>query len=254
MIDTHAHIYTDQFQEDVDEVIERALDSGVNKILMPNIDAASIDSMLLLEERYPNVCYPMMGLHPCSVTKEVEEQLTLIEKWLAKKSFLAIGEIGTDLYWDKSLWAEQKIAFNAQCEMALQYDLPIVIHCRETIDQTIDLVQAFKGKGLRGVFHCFTGSVEQGARITDMGFYLGLGGVSTFKNGGMDQVIPHLDRSRIILETDAPYLAPTPFRGKRNEPSYVFRVAETVAKYLHVSLQEVDQFTTVNANALFFPS
>ena len=250
MIDTHAHIYLEHFEEDLDEVIKRARETGVKKILLPNIDSTSIESMLKLEEKYPDLCYPMMGLHPCSVKKE----LKLVEDWFSKRSFLAVGEMGTDLYWDKTFWEQQKEAFHFQCELALKYDLPIVIHCRETIDKTIDLVRQYEGKGLKGVFHCFTGSIEQGKQITDQGFYLGLGGVSTFKNGGMDQVIPHLDRSKIILETDSPYLTPTPHRGKRNEPAYVSLVADKVSEYLNMSKEELDTLTTANANALFFPA
>ncbi|WP_425391824.1 TatD family hydrolase [Ekhidna sp.] len=254
MIDTHAHIYLEHFEEDIDQVIERAQAVGVKKILLPNIDSTSIDSMLKLEEKYPDICYPMMGLHPCSVKEDFDNELKLVEDWFSKRSFLAVGEMGTDLYWDKTFWEQQKEAFHFQCDLALKYDLPIVVHCRETIDETIELVAQYQGKGLQGVFHCFTGSVEQAKQITDLDFYLGLGGVSTFKNGGMDQVIPHLDRSKIILETDSPYLTPTPNRGKRNEPAYVDLVAAKVSEYLGISKSELDELTTANANALFFPS
>ncbi|MEQ9466673.1 MAG: TatD family hydrolase [Ekhidna sp.] len=254
MIDTHAHIYLEHFQEDMEEVIQRAMDAGVKKILLPNIDSTSIDSMLKLEEKYPGVCHAMMGLHPCSVKEDFKKELKLVEEWLEKRPFLAIGEMGTDLYWDKTFWEQQKEAFHFQCELALKHDLPIVIHCRETIDETIELVRNYEGRGLRGVFHCFTGTVEQARQITELNFYLGLGGVSTFKNGGMDQVIPHLDRSRIILETDSPYLTPAPHRGKRNEPAYVSLVADKVAEYLAITKEALDELTTANANALFFPT
>jgi TatD DNase family protein len=253
MIDTHAHIYAEEFKADIDDVIKRALGSGISKILMPNIDHESIDVMLELEEKYPNVCYSMMGLHPCSVKADFEKQLYEVESWLEKKKFLAVGEMGTDLFWDKTFWKQQQEAFKIQCNLALKHDLPIVIHCRETIDETITLVRGFSDRGLRGVFHCFTGNTEQAKQITDLGFYLGIGGVATFKNGGLDQVIPHVDRNRIVLETDSPYLAPTPNRGKRNEPCYVSLVAEKVSAYLEISLKEVDILTTNNANALFFP-
>lgn len=254
MIDTHAHIYLEHFQEDRNEVIQRALDAGVKRILLPNIDSTSIDSMLELEEKYPGVCYAMMGLHPCSVKEDFKKELQLVEDWLNKRLFLAVGEMGTDLYWDKTFWEQQKEAFHFQCELALKHDLPIVIHCRESIDETIKLVGQYEGRGLRGVFHCFTGTMEQARQITDMNFYLGLGGVSTFKNGGMDQVIPNLDRTKIILETDSPYLTPTPHRGKRNEPAYVSLVADKVAEYLTITKEELDELTTANANALFFPT
>lgn len=252
MIDTHTHIYLEEFEADVEAVIERALESGITKILLPNIDASSIDAMLRLEEMYPEVCYPMMGLHPCSVKDDFEKQLKLVEEWFAKRSFIAVGEMGTDLYWDKSFWEEQKVAFQFQCELALKHDIPVVIHCRETIDETIELVKPYALRGLNGVFHCFTGTIEQGMKMTAMGFYLGLGGVSTYKNAGLDQVIPELDRTKIILETDAPYLSPVPFRGKRNEPAYVHHVAEKIAGYLNITIEEVDQLTTRNANELFF--
>lgn len=254
MIDTHAHIYLEHFAEDLDEVIKRALDQGIEKILLPNIDSTSIDQMLDLELKYPEVCYPMMGLHPCSVKDDFEKELQLVEEWLNKRTFLAVGEMGTDLYWDKTFWEQQKEVFHFQCELALLHDIPIVIHCRETIDETIDLVSGYHNKGLKGVFHCFTGTADQAKRITDLGFYLGLGGVSTFKNGGLDQVIPQLDRNKIILETDSPYLTPTPHRGKRNEPSYVSLVRDIVAEYLKTSEEAIDELTTANANKLFFPS
>jgi len=254
MIDTHAHIYLEHFEKDLSEVIDRALEAGVQKILLPNIDSSTIESMLRLEELYPSMCYPMMGLHPCSVKEDFERELQLVEEWLNKRSFIAVGEMGTDLYWDKTFWDQQKQAFHFQCELALKHDLPIVIHCRETIDQTIELVREYEGKALKGVFHCFTGSTAQAKQITDLGFYLGLGGVSTFKNGGMDQVIPHLDQTKLILETDSPYLTPTPHRGKRNEPAYVSLVADKVAEYLNITLEELDNLTTANANELFFSS
>lgn len=254
MIDTHAHIYTEEFSEDIDAVITRATEMGISKILMPNIDHESIDGMLELEEKYSNICYAMMGLHPCSVKADFEKHLYEVEEWLGERTFLAVGEMGTDLYWDKTFWEQQQEAFKIQCKLALKHDLPIVIHCRESIDETIELVEEFADQGLKGVFHCFSGNVEQGNRITKMGFYLGLGGVATFKNGGLNEVIPSLDKSRILLETDSPYLAPVPNRGKRNEPSYVRLVAEKVAEYLKISIQEVDELTSSNANALFFPS
>ena len=254
MIDTHAHIYLEHFADDVDAVIDRALENGVKKILLPNIDSTTVNQMLDLEERYPGVCYAMMGLHPCSVKDDFEKDLLLVADWLDKRSFLAVGEMGTDLYWDKTFWEQQKKAFHMQAELALKHNLPIVIHCRETIDETIGLVKEYEGRGLKGVFHCFTGSADQAKQITDLGFYLGLGGVATFKNGGLDQVIPHLDTTKIILETDSPYLTPTPYRGKRNEPSYVSFIADKVAEYLQMNKEALVDLTTTNANALFFPS
>ena len=252
MIDSHAHIYLDDFKDDLDQMIKRAKDAGVTKVLMPNIDKDSIDDMLQVEQDYPEICSAMIGLHPCSVKEDYKEQLALVETWLIKRKFLAVGEIGTDLYWDKSFWPQQQESFHFQCELALQHNLPIVIHCRESIDETIDMVAAYEDRGLRGVFHCFTGSVKQAEQITGLGFYLGIGGVSTFKNGGMDQVIPYLDKSKIILETDSPYLTPVPHRGKRNEPAYVSLVADKVGEYLQLARKEVIKLTVDNTHQLFF--
>ncbi len=254
LIDTHAHIFLEEFHEDVDEVIKRAIDEGVEKILLPNIDKDSIDDMLRLEEKYPDYCYPMMGLHPCSVKEDFETHLHIVEDWLSKRDFIAVGEIGTDLYWDKTFWEQQKEAFNIQCELATKYDVPVAIHCRETIDVTIELVENFKNTNLTGVFHCFTGTVEQGKRITDLGFYLGIGGVATFKNGGLDKVIPELDANKLILETDSPYLSPAPERGKRNEPYKLKFVTAKIAEVLNLQVEEVAALTTKNANDLFFRS
>ncbi|MEM6813129.1 MAG: TatD family hydrolase [Bacteroidota bacterium] len=252
MIDTHAHIYLNDFNEDIDSVIARAKAAGVEKVLLPNIDIHSIGPMLELENKYPNFCYSMMGLHPCYVKEDFQKQLKVVEDWLEKRKFLAIGEIGTDLYWDRSFWEQQKKAFHFQCEMALNHNIPVVIHCRDSIHETIELVSKYHNKGLKGVFHCFTGTIDQGLKISDMGLYLGLGGVSTFKNGGLDEVIPCLDSSKIILETDAPYLAPTPNRGKRNEPAFILLTAIKIAQCLKMSLEELNYITTKNANDLFF--
>ncbi len=252
MIDSHAHIYLEDFKGDLEEVVSRALTSGVEKILMPNIDVDSIEAMLEVEAKYPQVCFPMMGLHPCSVKEDFRAQLEVVEQWFERRAFLAVGEIGTDLYWDKTFWKEQQQAFHFQCRLALSKNLPVVIHCRNSLDETIAMVGEHVGNGLRGVFHCFTGTVEQAHQITEMGFYVGLGGVSTFKNAGMDKVVPHIDSSKIILETDAPYLTPAPYRGKRNEPAYVTFVAEKVASYLELSKSSLVELTVTNTNELFF--
>jgi len=253
MIDTHAHIYYETFQEDIEEVIDRAAAVGVDKILMPNIDINSIDSMLQLEEDYAGTCYAMMGLHPCYVKDDYREQLKVVGEWFTKRGFLAVGEIGTDLYWDKTYRNQQVEAFHFQCEIALKYDLPIVVHCRESIDENIAMVEEYSGRGLKGVFHCFSGNIDQAEKIMSQGFYLGIGGISTFKNGGLDRVIPLLDKSKILLETDAPYLAPTPKRGKRNEPAFLAHICERIAAYLAMSFKEVGELTTENVERLFFP-
>ncbi|MEQ9405511.1 MAG: TatD family hydrolase [Cyclobacteriaceae bacterium] len=252
LIDTHAHIYLEEFENDIDEVIQRARHSGVEKILLPNIDSQTIEQMLSLENKYSGTCYSMIGLHPCSVKQDFMEELNKVEHWLSKRKFLAIGEIGTDLYWDKTFWEEQKEAFITQCEWAIQYNLPVAVHCRNSIDETIELVDAFSEKGLRGVFHCFTGTLDQAEKITDMGFFLGIGGVVTFKNGGIDKILHSIDRERIILETDSPYLSPAPERGKRNEPSKVALVVKKVAECLDLTDEQVTDLTTKNANDLFF--
>jgi TatD DNase family protein len=250
-IDTHAHIYLEEFDADREDMLARASKSGVEKIWMPNIDHTSIDRMLELEERSKGACISMIGLHPCSVKKDFEKELYLVENWLTWRKFLALGEMGTDLYWDKTFWAEQQEAFTIQVGWAKQYKIPIVIHCRESLDQTIDMVEHLKDEHLTGVFHCFSGSAEQADRIVKAGFYLGLGGVSTFKNAGMDKVIPHLDSNRIVLETDSPYLAPVPHRGKRNEPSFIPIIASKVAELKQLSLEEVQRITSQNAASLF---
>ncbi len=250
LIETHAHIYSDKFQSDIDEVLERSWEQGLERIYMPNIDHESIDAMLELENK-DDRCIPMMGLHPCSVGKDFEKELYIVEQWLDKRKWVAVGEIGTDLYWDKTFWDQQQEAFNIQCQWAIKYEIPVVIHCRESIDETIGLIEAMADDRLKGVFHCFTGTVEQAKKIIDLGFYLGIGGVATFKNGGLDQVIPQIDNNKIVLETDSPYLAPTPHRGKRNEPSYISLVARRVAEFKNISEDEVAEFTTNNALKLF---
>ncbi|MEO1049429.1 MAG: TatD family hydrolase [Bacteroidota bacterium] len=252
LIDTHAHIYLNQFKKDVDDVIARGRESGLSKILMPNIDHKSIDDMLELEHKYPDYCIPMMGLHPCSVGKEFEKELYLVEEWLNKKDFIAVGEIGTDLYWDKTFWEQQKEAFRVQVGFAKQFNIPIVIHCRESIDETIELVADLNDDDLTGIFHCFTGTTEQAERIIELGFSIGIGGVATFKNGGLDKVLPDVDISTIVLETDSPYLAPVPKRGKRNEPAYVKMVADRVAEIRQKENAEaVADITSQNAKKIF---
>lgn len=251
MIDTHAHIYASEFDNDRDEVVKRALEQGIDKILLPNIDLESIEPMLKTEAAYPEICRSMMGLHPCYVDGNVEQTLAIIRDWFEKHNFIAVGEIGIDLYWDKTFRAEQEMAFVTQLNWAKEMDLPVVIHTRDSIEETLTLLRQEQDGSLRGVFHCFGGSVEEAQAINELGFHLGLGGVSTFKNGGMDKVIPHLDMNWVILETDCPYLAPVPHRGKRNEPAYTSLVAARVAELRGESLEVIDTLTTKNAEALF---
>ncbi|EOD9422388.1 TatD family hydrolase [Vibrio campbellii] len=251
MIDTHAHIYASEFDNDRDEVVKRALEQGIDRILLPNIDLESIEPMLKTEAAYPEICRSMMGLHPCYVDGNVEQTLAIIRGWFEKHNFIAVGEIGIDLYWDKTFRAEQEMAFVTQLNWAKEMDLPVVIHTRDSIEETLTLLRQEQDGSLRGVFHCFGGSVEEAQAINELGFHLGLGGVSTFKNGGMDKVIPHLDMNWVILETDCPYLAPVPHRGKRNEPAYTSLVAARVAELRGESVEAIDAITTKNAEALF---
>lgn len=250
-IDSHAHVYSEKFLKDKADMIERSREAGLVKIYMPNIDHTSIDDMLEMEVDYPDLCIPMMGLHPCSVDKKFEQELYTVENWLSKRHFCAVGEIGTDLYWDKSLFSEQKEAFNIQCDLAIQYDIPVAIHCRESIDETIELVAKKQSDELRGVFHCFTGSEAQAEKIIDLGFVLGIGGVATFKNGGLEGVLEKTPLDKLLLETDSPYLAPVPHRGKRNEPAYMPEVARKIASIKEIALETVCEQTSKNTTNLF---
>ncbi|HBV76448.1 MULTISPECIES: TatD family hydrolase [Vibrio] len=251
MIDSHAHIYAKEFDNDRDEVVQRALDLGINKILLPNIDLESIEPMLATQAAYPTVCHSMMGLHPCYVNGNIQQDLAVIRSWFEKHNFIAVGEIGIDLYWDKTYQSEQEYAFQTQLQWAKELNLPVVIHTRDSIEQTLEILEKEQDGNLTGVFHCFGGSVKQAQAINALGFHLGIGGVSTFKNGGMDKVIPHLDLNYIILETDCPYLAPTPHRGKRNEPSFMPLVAQRIADLREMSIEGVTQLTDRNTHSLF---
>jgi TatD DNase family protein len=248
--DTHAHIYSEQFDKDREEMLRRAEHVGVAKIFMPNVDHASIDAMMELEAKHPH-CQAMMGLHPCSVKKDFEKELYEVESWLNRRNFAAIGEIGTDLYWDKTFWPQQQDAFTLQVGWAKKFKRPIVIHSRDSIEETILLLEPLLNGSLTGVFHCFSGTAEQAKKIIAMGFFLGIGGVATFKNGGLDKVLPDVDLNSLVLETDSPYLAPVPHRGKRNEPSYIPIIAGRIAELKHISVEDVKEITTVNATRLF---
>lgn len=251
MIDTHCHLYVDEFKADINDVIDRALTAGVKKFYLPAIDSSEHSNMLLLEERYPAVCYAMMGLHPCSVKENWIAELNIVEEWLAKRKFAAIGEIGLDFYWDTTFTEQQYKAFRMQIEIALQYGLPIVIHTRNAMKQTIEVVEEYVSKGLRGIFHCFGGSIDEAKRIIDAGFYLGIGGVVTYKNAGLAQVLENIDLKFIVLETDAPYLTPVPYRGKRNESSYLKFIIEKLAQVKNVSVNDVEAATTANTKKIF---
>jgi len=251
-IDTHAHIYTDAFQDEYAEIIQRARDANVHRILMPNIDGNSMNDVMNLHNLFPDTCLPMVGLHPCSVKADYEEELRNLSNYLGQSNIIAVGEIGIDLYWDKSFEQEQIIAFKKQIQWAKEYDLPIVIHSRSSIEKTIAIVEEEQDGNLRGVFHCFSEGWGEAKAILDVGFYMGIGGVCTFKKTqDLRDTIAQIPIDRLLLETDAPYLTPMPYRGKRNESSYIPYIADTVAKTKNISIDEVAEKTTANAKALF---
>ncbi|NVK50456.1 MAG: TatD family hydrolase [Cyclobacteriaceae bacterium] len=251
LIDTHAHIYSRKFESDREAVINEIREAGVERIYMPNIDVESIEEMLEMEKSYPGFCIPMMGLHPCDVKEDFEAQLAVMKEWLWKRPFAAVGEIGLDLYWDKSFFEEQKQALREQISWAKSLDLPIVLHCRDSMNETSEIVREMQDGKLKGIFHCFTGNLDQAQQIVELGFLLGIGGVVTYKNGGLDQVLPHLKIENLVLETDAPYLAPVPFRGKRNTPAYLPYIAERVGDLMQLNAAEVARITKENALAIF---
>ncbi|RLD42851.1 MAG: hydrolase TatD [Bacteroidetes bacterium] len=251
LFDTHTHIYSEEFNEDRNEVIKRSFDAGVTQLLLPNIDLESIEPMHQLCDKYPDNCFPMMGLHPTSVKKDYKEVLQTIRKELDKRKYIAIGEIGIDLYWDKTFAEEQRIALLEQFQWAIDFNLPVVIHSRDSHNEIMRVIKEFNNPNLRGVFHCFTGSTEQAKEIIDINFMMGLGGVLTFKNSGLSKEIVNIDMQHFILETDSPYLTPTPYRGKRNESSYIKIIAEKLAEVKGISLEEIAQITTENAKRLF---
>ena len=251
LIDTHSHIYSEAFDEDIAEAIQRAKDANVGQIFLPNIDSESIEPMFKLVKDYPGFCLPMMGLHPTSVKENYEEELAICKKWLDKEKFIAIGEIGIDLYWDKTFLKEQQFVFQEQLNWAVERELPVVIHARESFSEIFEVLESFKNKNLKGVFHSFTGNPEQANKAIDLGFLLGLNGILTFKNSGLDNVIKEIETKHLILETDSPYLAPTPKRGKRNESAYVALIALKLAEIHNLSLEEVTEITSQNARNLF---
>lgn len=251
MIDTHAHLYQTAFQEDTSEMIQRAKDSQISRIYLPAIDSESHQRLVDLASAYPDYCVPMMGLHPCSVDAGFEKELELVEQWLDKMPFAAIGEIGLDFYHSTEFKAEQYDAFEQQIGMALSRDMPIVIHSRSSMDECIKVIQE-KGEGkIHGIFHCFGGDARQARKVIEMGFYLGIGGVVTYKNAGLANIVQEIPLEHMVLETDAPYLTPAPHRGKRNESAYVVHVADKIAELKGITRDEVDAVTTANAKKIF---
>lgn len=250
-IDTHCHLYAEEFSEDIDAVMQNALVAGVKQFYLPGIDSSCIEAMLALEKKYPDNCHAMMGLHPCYVKENYTEELQLVEQWLAKRKFAAVGEIGLDFYWDKTFAQQQQEAFRTQIEWALQYNLPIVIHTRNAMQETINIIKEYAPKGLHGIFHCFGGSYENAQEIIKAGFLLGIGGVLTYKNSTLVNVLEKIDLEHLVLETDAPYLPPVPFRGKRNESAYLTLIAAKLAEVKQVAIAQVAQITTSNAEKIF---
>lgn len=249
-IDTHAHIYLKDFDKDRQDILRKAVDKRVSRVYMPNLDHTSIDAMLETEEKFPQVCIPMMGLHPTYVKKGFERELYVVEDWLKKKKFAAVGEVGIDLYWDVTFKNEQEEALRIQIDLASQYKLPLIIHCRNSMQETIEVLKN-TGKSVSGIFHCFSGTIEQAREVISMGFYLGIGGVITFKNGGLDKIVPELELKNLVLETDSPYLTPAPFRKERNDPTYIPLIAEKLAALKGNSIQDVAKVTSENAINIF---
>ncbi len=249
-IDTHCHLYSDEFTNDRNDVFTRSATAGVTKFYLPAIDSGTHEAMIALEKNFPQ-CKAMMGLHPCSVDQNYQNELNIVKEWLNKRLFAAIGEIGLDYYWSTEYKNEQKQTFSLQMQWALERNLPIVIHSRNAMQETIDAVKPFADKGLRGIFHCFSGTAEEAAEIVAMNFYLGIGGVLTYKKSGLPEALQAISLENIVLETDAPYLSPVPHRGKRNESSYLPLIAQKLAEIKHVSVEEVAVITSRNAEKIF---
>ena len=251
IIDTHTHLYLNQFKDDIDKVIQRSIDKGINKFIFPAIDSSHFDDMHDLKNKYPGSIYLMSGLHPTNVKENYKEELEFVVNSLKSHSYVAIGEIGIDLYWDKTYLKQQQDAFEFQIRLAIKNDLPIVIHCREAFNEIFEILDKENCSKLRGVFHCFTGTLEQANRAINLGFKLGIGGVVTFKNGGIDKFLSQIDLKHIVVETDSPYLAPVPFRGKRNESSYITYVIDKLSEIYGLPIKKIASETTKNAEKVF---
>lgn len=249
--DTHTHIYSEAFDEDRDEMINRAIKAGVSRFFIPAIDSSYTDSMLQLEKKYPENVFLMMGLHPTHVKENYKDELNHVEEMLAKGKFYAVGEIGIDLYWDTSTLNIQKSAFRYQIQLAKQYKLPIVIHCRQAFDEVFEVLENEMDNDLFGIFHCFTGTLKQADQAISYNMKLGIGGVATFKNGKIDQFLNQIDLKHIVLETDSPYLSPVPYRGKRNESVYIIKVLEKLSDVYGISVEEIAEITTRNSKTIF---
>ncbi len=250
-IDTHAHLYLEQFNEDIQEVLDKSKLSGVEKIFLPNINSETIEAMNQLATKYPSLCYPMIGLHPCYVKENYKAELARVENEVSSQTYYGIGETGIDLYWDVTYKKEQIEAFEFQIDLAKKHQLPIIIHSRECLDLTLDIIESNQDGTLSGIFHCFNGNIAQCKRAADMGFHMGLGGVVTFKKANLGDMVAYAPQEYLLLETDSPYLSPTPHRGKRNESSYLPLVAMKIAEFRTEAVSEVRDYTTANAEKLF---
>jgi len=251
IIDTHTHLYLKQFKDDIDKVIQRSIDKGINKFIFPAIDSTHFNDMHDLKNKYPGSIYLMSGLHPVDVKENFKKELEFVVNSLKSHSYVAIGEIGIDLYWDKTYLKQQQEAFEFQIRLAIKNDLPIVIHCRESFDEIFEILDKENCDKLRGVFHCFTGTLEQANRAIQLGFKLGIGGVVTFKNGGIDKFLNRIDLNHIVVETDSPYLAPVPYRGKRNESSYITYIIDKLSEIYGLPIKKIASVTTKNAEKVF---
>ncbi len=251
LVDTHTHLYLEEYNDDRHEVVRHAIDEGVQIMMLPNIDGATIDDMKQLALEFPDHCLPMMGLHPTSVKEDYEKELALVEQQLEKDTFFAIGEIGIDLYWDKTFREQQTDAFRRQLKLAKKYKLPVSIHTRDSFDEVYPIVKEELTDDLKGVFHCFLGSLEEAKKIMDIGFYMGIGGVVTFKKAAIAEVVKDIPDKFLVFETDAPFLTPVPFRGKRNQSAYVKYIAEKTALIKGIPVEKLAEITTVNAKKLF---
>ena len=250
-VDTHSHIYSEEFSTDRNDVIDRAMSAGINKIILPNIDSSTIKSMLDLADSNPLLFIPLIGLHPTSVKEDFRKELQIIEYWFEKRKFSGIGEIGIDLYWDKTFINEQIETFRIQIGWAKKWRIPIVIHVRDSFEEVFEVLEKEKDDSLKGVFHSFTGSADQASMVIDLGFKIGIGGIVTFKNSGLDQIVQQIGLQHILLETDSPFLAPVPHRGRRNESAYITDVAAKIALLHQTTIDEVGRITTQNAQQLF---
>jgi TatD DNase family protein len=251
LIDTHSHLYLSEFEQDIDQIILRSKTAGIGKVYLPAINSETHLKMIALSDKFPDYCIAMIGLHPCYVKENFKEEILMVEDLLNQHSFSAIGECGLDFYWDKTYINQQLEALEIQLYLSIEKKLPVILHTRNATQETIDIIKKFHSKGVRGIFHCFGGTIEEARQIIELGFYLGIGGVLTYKNAGLDKVLKQIELNHIVLETDSPYLTPVPYRGKRNESAYLKIIATQLAEVKNCSYEDVEKMTTINANKVF---